>query len=108
VYEVSRNSYNSWRRRGDCLRKQEDSELLSRINSIFLKHDGCYGSPKITHELRKQGVNIGQKRVARIMREHEFKAVKAHRYRTKKYDVGFLKASPCGIAKLTPTAPNQL
>lgn len=108
VYDVSRNTYNAWRRRGESLRKQEDGELFTLINEIFVKHEGCYGSPKITMALRKKGVRVGQKRVARLMRENGLKAVKARMYRTKKHDVGMLKASPCLIADVEPTAPNQL
>ncbi len=83
LYEVTRDGYNAWRRRGESVRRQEDNELYVLIKQVFDRHDGCYGSPKITRELRKQGIRIGQKRVARIMREHGLKAVKARLYRTK-------------------------
>lgn len=107
-YDVTRDGYNSWRRRGDSLRKQEDSELFSLINQIFQNHDSCYGSPKITRELRKPGVNVGQKRVARIMREHGLKAIKARLYRTKKYGRDKLQPSPNRIVDWEPNAPSQL
>lgn len=77
VYDVSRDGYNSWRRRGESQRSREDNELLLLIKRIFKKHDSCYGSPKITHILRTAGVYVGQKRVARLMREYGLKAVKA-------------------------------
>ena len=108
LYDVSRDGYNAWRRRGESKRKQEDSEIYSLINRVFQKHDGCYGSPKITRELRKQGVNVGQKRVARLMQEHGLRAVKARMYRTKAYKHVFQKASPNRIEGLTPTRVNQL
>ncbi|WP_230552858.1 IS3 family transposase [Teredinibacter turnerae] len=108
LYGVSRHGYNSWRRRGESRRKREDSEIYSLINRIFQKHQGCYGSPKITQELRKQGVNVGQKRVARLMQEHGLKAVKARMYRTKAYQHVFQKASPNRIKDFTPTGINQL
>ncbi len=44
------------------------------IHHIFKKHEGCYGSPKITREMHKLGYAIGQKRVACIMQEHGLKA----------------------------------
>lgn len=108
VYGVSRDGFNSWRRRGPSLREQEDAELFSLINQVFTQHEGCFGSPKITRELRKQGVCVGQKRVARIMRTHGLIAVKARMYRTKKYDKGIAMPSACLIADFKPTAPNQL
>jgi transposase InsO family protein len=108
LYEVTRDGYNAWRRRGESVRRQEDNELYVLIKQVFDRHDGCYGSPKITRELRKQGIPIGQKRVARIMREHGLKAVKARLYRTKAYSHAFLKASPNRILDIEPTRPNQL
>jgi putative transposase len=53
VYNVTRDGYNAWRRRGDSARRLEDSEPFERIHRLFKRHDGCYGSPKITRELRK-------------------------------------------------------
>lgn len=41
VYDVSRHSFNSWRRHGESARRQEDSELFSLINRVFKKHEGC-------------------------------------------------------------------
>lgn len=108
VYDVTRDGYNSWRRRGDSVRKQEDSELYTLINHVFNKHEGCYGSPKITRELRKQGINVGQKRVARLMREHGLRAVKARMYRTKAFSHAFLKASPNRIMNIELSRINQV
>lgn len=108
VYEVSRDGYNSWRRRGRSERKEEDSEIFALINYVFHKHEGCYGSPKITRELRKLGVCVGQKRVARLMREHGLRAVKARMYRTKPFAHAFLKASPNRIYDLVPDRVNQV
>lgn len=108
VYAVSREGYNSWRRRGESLRSREDSELFSRINRIFKKHDSCYGSPKITQILRATGIGVGQKRVARLMREYGLKAVKACLYPPRKNTNGFTKASPNRIMNIAVTKPNQV
>jgi len=108
LYDVSRDGYNSWRRRGESIRRQEDVKLLILIKHIFTKHKECYGSPKITRELCKLGLCVGQKRVARLMREHGLKAIKARMYRTKKFNHAFQKASPNLIIGWQPTACNQL
>lgn len=108
LYDVSRDGFNSWRRRGECQRRQEDSELYVLINRLFVKHEGCYGSPKITRELKKMEVCVGQKRVARIMREHGLKAVKSRLYRTRKVKSMFDKASPNRIHNLTIVRENQV
>ena len=108
VYGVSRHGYNSWRRRGQSSRQKEDSEWYALIKQVFDKHDGCYGSPKITRELRKQFLQIGQKRVARIMREHGIKAVKAKLYRSRPGLLKHVYKVPCRIAGMEVTRENQL
>lgn len=108
VYSVTRDGYNAWKRRGVCARKQYDDELFLLINEIFNKHDGNYGSPKITRELAKQNVHVGQKRVARIMHEHGLRAIKAIMYRTKKIKSAFASASPNLIADKEITGVNQV
>ena len=108
VYSVTRDGYNSWRRRGMSARRTEDSELFETINRIFKRHDGCYGSPKVMHELRKVGIWVGQKRVARIMREHGLKATKARIYISRPGMYKHVNRVPCRITDIELTAPNQL
>lgn len=108
VYSVSRDGYNSWKRRGQSLRRQEDSEWYVHIKVVFDKHYGCYGSPKITRELRKKGMRIGQKRVARIMREHGLKARKSKLYRNRPGLHKRVYRIPCRIADMAVTRINQL
>lgn len=59
VYGVTREGFYSWRRRGESARRKEDSEIFEAINVVFQRHDGNYGSPKITRELRKEGWFVG-------------------------------------------------
>jgi putative transposase len=108
VYSVTRDGYNSWRRRGMSARRTEDSELFEMISMIFKRHNGCYGSPKIMQELRKIGILIGQKRVARIMREHGLKATKARIYISRPGLYKHVNRVPCRIADIELRAPNQL
>ncbi|WP_160154760.1 IS3 family transposase [Microbulbifer sp. ALW1] len=108
IYDVTRDGYNSWRRRGVCERRQEDSELFVHIRSIFNRHDGCYGSPKITQELKKKGINVGQKRVARIMRNHGLKAVKSRIYTARPGTYRHVYGIQCKIEGIELTRPNQL
>lgn len=108
VYDVSPEGYYSWRRRGESLRQQEDAELFEVIHHIFKKHEGCYGSPKITREMHKCGFAIGQKRVARLMREHGLKAKKARIYKNRPGTYRFVRKCPNRILDINLTAPNQL
>lgn len=108
VYNVSRHGYNSWRRRGLSVRQQEDGDWYIQIKALFEKHKRCYGSPKITKELRKKHLKIGQKRVARIMREHGLKAIKATLYRHRPNIRRNVYKIPCRLEGLELTKANQL
>ena len=108
VYDVSRNGFNSWLRRGPSDRAIEDERLFILINRVFQAHNGRYGSPKVTKALRDEGVNIGQKRVARIMREQGLVATKAKLYPPKKNNNGMVNSSPNVIHELTVDQPNQV
>src|SRR5690606_35950232 len=77
-------------------------------NMIFKRHNGCYGSPKIMQELRKIGIWVGQKRVARIMCEHGLKATKARIYISRPGMYKHVNRVPCRIADIELNAPNQL
>lgn len=90
------------------MRRQEDSELYGYIKAVFDQHDECYGSPKITRTLRKKGVRIGQKRVARLMREHGLKAVKARLYKARPGMRRHVNRIPCRIEDIRLTRTNQL
>jgi transposase InsO family protein len=49
-------------------RQKADQELAARIRVIHADHEGTYGSPRITAELRGQGSRGNHKRVEREMR----------------------------------------
>ncbi len=70
---------------------RKDEAILKEIESIFKENNGKYGYPRITIELQNRGYNINKKRVARIMRENNIKAVKRkRRYNSYKGTVGKL------------------
>ena len=54
---------------------EEDLEVRSAIQKIAVEHRRRYGYRRITAELRRQGMQVNRKRVARIMREDNLLAV---------------------------------
>ena len=48
---------------------EEDMEVRSAIQTIALEHRRRYGYRRITRELRRRGMLVNHKRVARILRE---------------------------------------
>ena len=54
---------------------QEEMEVRSAIQQIVLSHRRRYGYRRVTAELRRQGLLVNHKRVARLMREDNLLAV---------------------------------
>ena len=104
---VSRSGYYQWAGTEQSERAEANAELSKEIERIYHEHKGRYGSPRITQQLRKQGVMCGENRVARLMRENELAArgKKTFRPRTTTPGQG---AAPNLIKELEPTAPNQV
>lgn len=69
VLEVSTSGFYAWRKRGPSKRAREDAWLLERIETAHEESRGTYGAPRIHAELQEQGIRVGRKRVARLMRE---------------------------------------
>ena len=66
---VSPSGYYAWRDRELSPRKQYDAVLKACISNIHHRSRGTYGAPRIHAELAADGLQIGRKRVARLMRE---------------------------------------
>ena len=47
----------------------EEMELKSEIQRVALEHRGRYGYRRMTAELRRRGMLVNHKRIARLMRE---------------------------------------
>lgn len=70
VMKVSRSGYYKWLGRPESEREQRRKKLETRIRQLFLESRRLYGSPKIAALLRKEGIQISQKTVCRIMKEN--------------------------------------
>jgi len=69
VLEVSRSGWYASRARiRPSDREIRDAELLAKIREIHAASRGIYGSPRIHAQLVRDGVDVGEERVARLMR----------------------------------------
>src|SRR5215210_1591402 len=76
VLGVTRQGFYAWRRRGPSLRLLGDEELKRMIVTIYDGSHQTYGAPRIELELRDEhDVQVGRKRVARLMRELRIQGV---------------------------------
>jgi len=71
--QVSRASF--YRSLAERRPSEEEMEVRSAIQQIALAHRRRYGYRRVTAELRRRGMRVNRKRVARIMREDNLLAV---------------------------------
>lgn len=97
VLGIARASYHAWARRSATARSDADGELLGRIRHIHAASRGTYGAPRVHAALRADGVRIGRKRVAGLMRAAGLVGV--HRRRR-------LRPLPRPVFRAASTAPD--
>jgi putative transposase len=69
VLGVARAGYYAWASRPPSARAVADAALLEQIRGIHARSRGTYGAPRVHAELRLGlDVQVGRKRVARLMR----------------------------------------
>jgi putative transposase len=68
VLEVSASGYYAWQSRSPSRRSMEDAVLQANIEGIHRRSRATYGVPRVHAELRAEGIRVGRKRVARLMR----------------------------------------
>lgn len=81
--EVSPSGYYDWQNRRACpgARARQNQTLAKEIEEVFLQSNGTYGSPRIMHQLRKEGSRHGRNRIGRLMREQNLCGRQKRRYR---------------------------
>lgn len=108
VLGVSESGYFAWKGRPACRRQREDMVLLAHVRSAFALSNGTYGSPRMTHELRDQGLQVGRRRTARLMRDNGLKARQKRRFkRTTDSEHAWPIAPNLIDQDFAATAPNQ-
>jgi putative transposase len=76
--QVSRASY--YRQLAVQEPEREDVETRAAIQQVALAHRRRYGYRRVTAELRRQGLRVNHKRVARLMREDNLLAIGRRKY----------------------------
>ena len=68
VLKVSASGYYAWRSRPASARATADAGLTRHIRTIHAGSHGAYGAPRVHAELKADGLSVGRKRIARLMR----------------------------------------
>jgi putative transposase len=110
VLGVSRAGYHSWEKRSPSPRKTADEQLKVRIGEIHTASFGIYGAPRVHAELADTyGINVGRKRVARLMRELGIQGVSRRGKRKVKKSASEMPAAPDLVHRnFSAERPNEL
>ncbi len=82
VLEVTRAGYYAYRRSLESPRIAEEAALRERIAAAHAESRGTYGSPRILEQLRRNGEEVGKRRVERIMRGAGLVGTRRGRHKT--------------------------
>ena len=96
VLQVQRSGYYAWKAKPKSNRTLADESLLLKIRKSFKESQSIYGSPRVHCDLREDGVLCGEKRIARLMRKAQLRAVRG--YKRPRYRAGMPST----------TAPNRI
>jgi putative transposase len=110
VLGVARAGYYAWASRPPSARAVADAALLEQIRDIHARSRGTYGAPRVHAELRLGlNVQVGRKRVARLMRAAGLQG--CHRRRLRGLTRRNPQAAPAPDLverNFTPPAPDRL
>lgn len=79
---VSPSGYYAWRARPMSLRAREDVVLSAQLERAHTASHGTYGAPRLHAELAADGVHVGKKRVARLMRAAKLVGISPRKWTT--------------------------
>ncbi len=107
VLQVSRSGF--YRYLASCPRGQPplQRQLMRQIQSVFRQSRGTYGSPRITAQLRRQGLVVGKNRVAALMRQGRLHAQPVKRFRVPRASSSAPPAPHLLRRDFSATRPNQ-
>jgi putative transposase len=84
LHGVTRGGFYAWQSRQPSERSQCDAQLIEQVRRVHERSRGYYGSPRVTGQLRHDGLTVGRRRVARLMRLAGLQGRSARLYRRSK------------------------
>lgn len=69
VLDIGVSTFYDWvaQQRRPCRRALDDQVLVGKIRVVYQRSGGTYGAPRVHAQLRRDGVQVARKRVARLM-----------------------------------------
>ncbi|WP_154665063.1 IS3 family transposase [Leisingera daeponensis] len=81
VLDVRSRGLRAYRSRPASQRQRSDMVVLAHIKEQSRLSLGSYGRPRMTEELKELGLNVGHRRVGRLMRENGIRIERSKRYK---------------------------
>jgi putative transposase len=106
IGQVSRASF--YRSLKEKMPADEDMEVRSAVQKIVLEHRRRYGYRRVTAELRRRGMVVNHKRVARVMREDNLLGMQPRAFEVTTDSAHELKVYLNIASRMTLTGVNQL
>ena len=85
VCSVPESSYYDWNREGRAnhqRRLEANEAMTAKIRQVHANSDGTYGAPRVTAELRDDGVVISRRRVAELMAAGQIRGLSGREHTT--------------------------
>jgi putative transposase len=109
VLDVSTSGYYAWRKRAPSRRARDDAALTEHIREIHQWSRGTYGVPRIYSELTERGIQVGRKRIARLMQAAGLQGVSRRKFvRTTQRDRSARPAPDLVNRDFTAPGPDRL
>ncbi len=109
VFGVSPSGFYAWHSREPSARALEDARLTARIRVYHARSRGAYGAPNIHADLRDEGIRVGKKRVARLMKADGLQGVSRRKWVvTTTRDAEAAPAADLVERRFAADAPNRL
>jgi putative transposase len=108
MLSVSRSGYYDWKHRPLSDRNQANQLLTAEVKRVFDDEKGRPGSPRIARRLQEEGIPASRHSVAKIMRDNDWRAKAAKKYKATTNSNHSLPVAPNLLEqKFTADAPDQ-
>jgi transposase InsO family protein len=81
VMQVTSRGFRAWKVRPMSQRQCDDMVILAHIREQHRLSLQSYGRPRMTKELQELGLNVGHRRVGRLMRANGIRIVRTRKYK---------------------------
>ena len=81
IMDVSSRGLRAFRSRPASRRQRSDLVTLAHIKEQSRLSLGSYGRPRMTEELKEIGLDIGHRRVGRLMRQNSISVIRTRKHK---------------------------